>query len=1054
MPAPRICPDCGSELPARTPEGLCPRCLLKASLANDALSAGRGGELGAMSSLNGWGGVLETLSANCGAVPRVLLRDTDAGLEPPVVRPGRGQGDDSTRYRIDGEIARGGMGAVLKGRDPDLGRDVAIKVLNEDLCDDPDMVCRFVEEAQIGGQLQHPGIVPIYELGAFADRRPFFSMKLVKGHTLAGLLADRGHPSDGLPRFLAVFESIAQTVAYAHARGVIHRDLKPSNVMIGSFGEVQVMDWGLAKVLPRGGIVDDAAAGKADGDDTVIATARSGSGDSDLSRAGSVLGTPSYMAPEQARGEIDRIDERADVFALGSILCEILTGCPAFVGRNSGEIQRGAALGDTADALARLDACGADPELVALAKVCLARESEDRPREAGVVSARVTAYEAGVQQRLRSAERDKAVAEARAVEERRRRRLQAGLAAAVLALVAGAWVSARQRADRIAATTRVVDDALGKASDLRGQALAAPVGELAGWALAQAEIRRAEDAISQGAADDALRGRVANVRTELVRLQSLAEQRAKDTAAERRLLARLTDIRIVVGVVRDDFEAIGRDYADALREFGVDIEALDPKEAGVLLAGRPAAAEIIAAIDAWAAHCVGWIDFNRPLPARLIAVARTVDPDPWRNSLRALCARPPAERVETLRRLGADRESMGRQSAHALLLLTALARTSGEHELEVEASHAAWRRAPSDFMVNFSVGLSSWNKEQGITRPAQAVRFLTAAVALRPENVRAHYNMAMALERAGDHDEAVNAFRETIALMPNYMVARESLGNVLWHSGKVAEAMAEFREAIRVKPSDPRARNELAYHLMELGDLDGATGSVDDALRLDPEHGLALSTRADILLVRGQFTEVVPVLERAVARLAKTDEAAALATYSGLLPKARWLAGQADALKVAGGGGGPSSLELAARARERGRPALAARLYEVVLTVSSTRAGDLEAGYRLAAARAAALAGSGVGEDEPRPADAERAEFRRLALDWLRADLTSWTKRLAADPKSGSRVVEALGRWRQDRDLAGVRDADTLAKLPGAERKDWQSLWADVDALIRRASKN
>ena len=148
------------------------------------------------------------------------------------------------------------MGAVLKGRDPDLGRDVAIKVLREDLRDNGDLVRRFVEEAQIGGQLQHPGVVPIYELGTFADQRPYFSMKLVKGQTLADLLAARSGPADDLPRFLSIFAAIAQTMAYAHTRGVIHRDLKPSNVMVGSFGEVQVMDWGLAKVLPRGGVAD------------------------------------------------------------------------------------------------------------------------------------------------------------------------------------------------------------------------------------------------------------------------------------------------------------------------------------------------------------------------------------------------------------------------------------------------------------------------------------------------------------------------------------------------------------------------------------------------------------------------------------------------------------------------------------------------------------------------------------------------------------------------------------------------------------------------------
>ena len=380
----RTCPDCGKSLPADAPRGLCPECLMGAALSRRS----SGGSATSGGSAPAGACVLDTIAQGIGPVPRVLLRDTAPGEEPgPMVRkPDADDADTSIRYRIDGEIARGGMGAVLKGRDPDLGRDVAVKVLREDLRENGDMVRRFVEEAQIGGQLQHPGVVPIYELGTFADRRPFFAMKLVKGHTLAQLLADRKGPADDLPRFLSIFEAVCQTMAYAHARGVIHRDLKPSNVMVGSFGEVQVMDWGLAKVLPRGGVADDARAGKTERQETVIATARSGSDEPDLSHAGSIMGTPSYMAPEQARGEIDWIDDRADVFALGSILCEILTGEPAFTGRSAGEIQRKAALGDTADALARLEACGADAELIALAKDCLAREREDRPRDASAVA--------------------------------------------------------------------------------------------------------------------------------------------------------------------------------------------------------------------------------------------------------------------------------------------------------------------------------------------------------------------------------------------------------------------------------------------------------------------------------------------------------------------------------------------------------------------------------------------------------------------------------------------------------------------------------------------
>ena len=354
------------------------------------------------------GPVLDSLAATIGAVRRILLSDTGVGnTEPAKVNPSSPEmptlADRGVRVQLLGEIARGGMGVVLKGRDPDLGRDLAVKVLLEAHKENPDLVRRFIEEAQIGGQLQHPGVVPIYELGTFGEGRPYFTMKLVKGQTLAELLAERTSPEDGLPRYLEIFQQICQTMAYAHARDVIHRDLKPSNVMVGSFGEVQVMDWGLAKVLPRGGVVDDqVAADRGPINQTVIA-ARHGT-DSDLSQAGSVMGTPAYMAPEQARGEIETVDERADVFALGSILCEILTGKPAFVGRNSGELHRKAALGDLADAMSRLEEGRIDSELATLAGDCLAREATDRPRNAGLVAQRMTNYRALVENKLRAAE--------------------------------------------------------------------------------------------------------------------------------------------------------------------------------------------------------------------------------------------------------------------------------------------------------------------------------------------------------------------------------------------------------------------------------------------------------------------------------------------------------------------------------------------------------------------------------------------------------------------------------------------------------------------------
>ncbi len=191
--------------------------------------------------------VLRSLGMTLGEVPRVLLREPKEAGKDPIVRPRSNEvpSDASdSRYQLAGEIARGGMGAIIKGRDVDLGRDLAIKVLLDAHKDKPEVVQRFIEEAQIGGQLQHPGIVPVYELGQFGDQRPFFSMKLVKGETLAGLLSARKSPTADRAKYLGIFEHVCQTMAYAHSRGVIHRDLKPANIMVGAFGEVQVMDWG------------------------------------------------------------------------------------------------------------------------------------------------------------------------------------------------------------------------------------------------------------------------------------------------------------------------------------------------------------------------------------------------------------------------------------------------------------------------------------------------------------------------------------------------------------------------------------------------------------------------------------------------------------------------------------------------------------------------------------------------------------------------------------------------------------------------------------------
>src|SRR5262249_2605993 len=257
-------------------------------------------------------GVLEALRQSTGVTSRVSLRD-EPDAPSPVVAPGEQAlaAVGPVRYQVLGEIARGGVGVVLKGRDPDLGRDAAIKGRHPGHAGDPHLVRRFIEEAQIGGQLQHPGILPVYELGLDADLRPYFTMRLVKGRSLAAMLEERPGPAHDLGRFLAVFEQACQAVAYAHARGVIHRDLKPSNIMVGAFGEVQVVDWGLSKVLRQGDEGGAIAQGGAPCDEPQVTTIRTTGGGAG-SQSGAIIGTPSYMSPEQARGEIEGLDEQAD----------------------------------------------------------------------------------------------------------------------------------------------------------------------------------------------------------------------------------------------------------------------------------------------------------------------------------------------------------------------------------------------------------------------------------------------------------------------------------------------------------------------------------------------------------------------------------------------------------------------------------------------------------------------------------------------------------------------------------------------------------------------
>ena len=348
----------------------------------------------------------------------------------------------------------------------------------------------------------------------------------------------------------------------------------------------------------------------------------------------------------------------------------------------------------------------------------------------------------------------------------------------------------------------------------------------------------------------------------------------------------------------------------------------------------------------------------------------------------------------------------------------------------------AIRLQPDDGTAHYYLGTILCDVKYDYAAAAAEFR---EAVRLQPHYASAHFCLGNALAGQGKLAEAVAECREAIRLQPDFTDAHNNLGAFLARQGKLAEAVAESREAIRLQPDAAGAYNNLAFNMLELGDIASAMRSVREALRLDPRSAPALSTLSETLLVAGRFGEAVPALERVAD--GRGLPAALMAHSKGLIPKARWLAAHVAPLTAPAvdAPAGLTATDLAAGALAADRPALAARIYELVLTVSPARADNLDTGHRYKAARAAARAGCGRDKNDPPLDHAEQADLRRLALGWLRGDLAAWGRVVdGGDPKIRAGAVQILTQWKDDGDLAGVRDTAALAKLPESERGAWR----------------
>jgi tetratricopeptide (TPR) repeat protein len=716
-----------------------------------------------------------------------------------------------SRYQLLDEIAHGGMGVIWRATDTTLSREVAVKVLQDKYAPESGVARRFADEARITAQLQHPAIPPVHDLGTLPDGRPFLAMKLIKGQTLEKLLAERPNPSAERGRFVAVFEQVCQAVAYAHAHGVLHRDLKPANVMVGSFGEVQLMDWGLAKVLAARPV--EAADPAATTAGTAVVSLRDADGL--YTQTGSVLGTPAFMPPEQAVGAVAKVDQRSDVFGLGAILAVILTGQPPFAAASTETTRVKAAQGDVSECFARLDGCGAEPELVALCKRCLSPRASERPADGAEVAAAVASLRQAAEERARAAELERV----RAREQRKRRRVQLALALAVaMLLISGlafGWWQAEQgrvARERQARNAEAVKGLL----DQCQQALRVGDAATAAVTLEAAQKRAVEGRIEGEAA------RLVQCQDDLTVLRDLdAVDQFRWTRA---------------GSNYPEVEVVAAGYREALGRFGADPDAVDAEAAAARMSGSVVRERLVAALDRL-------LRVQRSAAVR--AALQALDADPFRDAVRdtvcsndlaalaKLAARPEAlQQPPGFAAFLADNEAISQERRRALLAM-------------------AVQRHPGELGLLMALGFTyPINQQEGAE---ERLRWFQAAIAVAPGNSAAHLGLGNALSDKGDVDGALAAYKEAIRLNPKDASPHNDLGNALRDQKNLDGALAAYKEAIRLNPRSVFAHTNLGNALRDKGDVDGALAAHKEAIRLDPNDapshnnlGIALRDKKDL----------------------------------------------------------------------------------------------------------------------------------------------------------------------------------------------------------------
>jgi serine/threonine-protein kinase len=862
-------------------------------------------------------------------------------------------------HDVQAVLGHGGMGVVYRARHIRLNRLVGVKMLLAGPHAAPRELARFRREVEALAELGHPNVVQIHEAGE-CNGQPYFTMELMEGGSLAEKLAGAPQPAD---RAAALVSTLAGAVHAAHTRGIVHRDLKPANILLTPDGTPKISDFGLAWRL------DPAA---------------------DLTRTGTRLGTPSYMAPEQASGADGASGPSVDVYALGAILYELLTGRPPFRSDSPAETERQVIHEDPAPP-SRLNA-RVPRDLETICLKCLEKDPTRRYPTALALAEDLGRYRRGEPITARRAGR---IERAYKWVRRHPARGAAGslaTLAVVSALAAGWWLYA----NRVATERAVVGD-LTEAEDAL---------ERSDWTSAHTALERAKARLGT-------RGS-----TEL-------RQRVDRTSSSLQLVTRLDEIQTQhidsAGIGSDEgFDDAGADraYASAFLEAGLGSESDPPEVVAARVRTLSTRRALVSALDHWAV-CTR----ERTRLVWILAVARLADPEPtWRDRVRDPGTGTKLADLEPLAATAPlDRPSV----ALHLALAHRLRRAGGD---DVGFLRRVQFANPDDFWVTFHLALSL-----DLRQEPDAIGFYQAARAIRPRGLAALNNLGAALHIQGRISEELELRRNAVLLFPDSAIAHGNLGFTARVLGHLDEAAAHYRTAMRLDPSNGGTRAAFARVLFDQGALDECRAEARRALELLPADK---RQRPEFHPAQQAARELSR--ELATRLIERCDRMLAMESRLPGIIKGTDRPGAAERIVCA---------ELCARRRF---PTSATRIYAEAFGNEKRLATDVRNGYRYSAARVAVRAGLGDGADVP-PDGPPRVALRNLALSWLRSDRDLWavhyTQGGAADRRSAAGAFTTrLG----DAAQADVR-GPAIDRLTPDERRRWSALWLSVRQLASGA---